>query len=103
MKNKGKDLREERLITEFLSEYQDEELPAELRVRVLKNLVQSSDKTVIKIITPMWKRLSLAASIIAFALGIIMSNQVFSSDNTSEYANWNFGEAGLYSYLVEGE
>ncbi len=103
MKKTEKELREEKLITDFLSEYQDEEVPAELRLKTLRNSVKFSDITVVKMITPMWKRLSLAASIIAFALGVIMSNQIFSSENNSEYANWNFGETGLYSYLMEGE
>jgi len=78
----------ERLVEDFLGGYCDEEL--------------SPEPVNIALAAPLWKRLSLAASIIAFALGIILSNQVFASD-INDYADWGLGDAGLYSYLVEGE
>jgi hypothetical protein len=85
----------------FLSAYQDEELSAELQIRVLHNAMNSVPAPEMLKIAPLWKSLSLAASIAVFALGVIMSNQVFSS--STEYSDWSFGETGLYSYLVEGE
>jgi len=101
MKEIKKKNQADKQLNEFLSAYQDEELSAELQIRVLHNAMNSVPAAKILKIAPVWKSLSLAASIAAFAMGMIMSNQVFS--NSTEYSDWSFGETGLYSYLVEGE
>ncbi|MCF7918321.1 MAG: hypothetical protein K9N06_00225 [Candidatus Cloacimonetes bacterium] len=98
-----KDLREDELINEILSSYQDEELPGYLREHTIRRALNSGHSAIIRTITPAWKRLSLAASIAAFAIGIMMSNQLFASNQSSESNYWTFGETGLYSYVVEGE
>ena len=96
-------MREDKLIEKFLAGYQEEELAKELQEKALKAALNSGNTTLTRTITPAWKRLSLAASIVAFAIGIIMSNQVFTDSQTSESDYWNFGETGLYSYVVAGE
>jgi hypothetical protein len=92
----------ERLVEDFLGGYCDEELSLQFAEKVMHNALLQSEPVNIALAAPLWKRLSLAASIIAFALGIILSNQVFASD-INDYADWGLGDAGLYSYLVEGE
>ncbi|MCF7911142.1 MAG: hypothetical protein K9M99_01335 [Candidatus Cloacimonetes bacterium] len=101
MKDKKVISQTDQRLSDFLSTYQEEELTAEFQSRVFNNAINSSQSPGILRIAPMWKRLSLAASVAAFALGVIMSNQVFSS--STESSSWSFGDTGLYSYLVEGE
>jgi molybdopterin-guanine dinucleotide biosynthesis protein len=96
-------MKDEKLIEKFLASYQEEVLTKELQVKALKAALNSGKTTLIRTITPAWKRLSLAASIAAFAIGIIMSNQVFTDSQTSDSDYWNFGETGLYSYVIAGE
>ena len=102
MKNNEKESMTDNKIRDFLSAYQDEEVSVELRERVLDAVRNSSLSPIIIKLEPMWKRLSLAASIAAFALGVVMSNQVFASTSTSS-SDLSYGETGLYSYVMEGE
>ena len=96
-------MKENKLIEKFLASYQDETLTKGLQVKALKAALNSGKTTLTRTITPAWKRLSLAASIAAFAIGIIMSNQVFTDSQASDSDYWNFGETGLYSYVIAGE
>lgn len=102
MKNNERESMRDNKIRDFLSAYQEEDVPVELKERVLNAVRNPSLSPVIIKLEPMWKRLSLAASIAAFALGVIMSNQVFSSTSTSS-TDLSYGETGLYSYVMEGE
>lgn len=90
-------------LDKILAEYQPEELPPQLAAAALERAISSTAATTIVTIKPAWKRLSLAASVAAFALGLVMSNPVFASDKDSDYESWNFGDMGLYSFVLEGE
>lgn len=93
---------ESKIVDAYLSGYKDEVLPESLQDRVIKQAIASSIRPKIINITPAWKRLSLAASVAAFAIGIIMSNQVF-ANNQNSYESYSFENQGLYSYFVEAE
>lgn len=89
-------------IDNFLAGYNEENLDPSLAQKVIAQAVSPKQSTRIITIKPAWKRLSLAASIAAFALGLVMSNLAFETQ-ISDNSDWNFGEQGLYSYLLEGE
>lgn len=93
---------ESKIVDAYLSGYKEEVLPQSFQERVVKQAMASSKEPRIINITPAWKRLSLAASVAAFAIGIIMSNQVFTT-NQSSYDSYSFENQGLYSYFVEAE
>jgi hypothetical protein len=95
--------KEEKLskVDAFLAGYEEEALPAGFAEKVAQQAIRSAESSKIITIKPAWKRLSLAASVAAFAVGLLMSNPLFSTQKDNEYEEWNFGEQGLYSYLME--
>lgn len=99
---KEKERNENKILETYLAGYEDEKLSQAFQDKIIRNAIASANGPKIVTITPAWKRLSLAASVAAFAIGIIMSNQVFTNSN-STYDSLSFESQGLYSYLVEGE
>ena len=96
---RSKDIR----LEAFLAGYKEESISETFKQKIIKEAIRETSSYMILSIKPAWKRLSLVASVAAFALGIVLSNQVFSNEQISNGSDWNFGDQGLYSYLMEDE
>lgn len=102
MKANGKYEEKFRDVDDFLSGYQEEEVPENLQRQILMQARLSKNVSLVSKIEAKWKRLSLVASVAAFLVGIAMSNPVFADSSSTETASLNFGESSLYSYVMEG-
>lgn len=90
-------------VERFLQSYRDETLEIEFSEGVMKTAMKGKPKVMIRKLTSGWKRLSVAASIVAFTIGIILSNQTFGSNMDSSSESYAFADQGLYSYILEVE
>ncbi len=95
------ELREINRLSEFLSQYKDEDVPEKINQRILDAVKTLSERNFFYRLPGKVIKLSIAASVVlAFLSGIVLSNIAFTSANGSTI---EFGQETLFSMYYEGE